>query len=218
MNILVADDHPTNRRLLTELLSAEGFTVTEARDGHETLAALRASAGPLVALIDWQMPGRTGVDVCREFRRDADASRVFIVLVTVRDSPADVVAGLEAGANDYVTKPFDNAELLARVRIGAQMLALQEALGRRVQELERAMAEIKQLSGLLPICSYCKKIRDDRNYWQQVETYLAAHTDARFSHGVCPQCFDAKVRPQLSGIGIPDAEIDEMRSATSGKK
>ena len=188
MTILVADDHELNRKLLNSVLSAEGYDVHEARDGGEALEYLKNATEPLVALLDWQMPVLAGIDVCREARKGSNANLLFLVIVTVRDSTHDIVTGLQAGANDYIKKPFDNAELLARVRIGVQMIELQESLARRVRELEDALAHIKQLRGLLPICSYCKKIRDDQNYWQQVERYISDRTEVTFSHGICPEC------------------------------
>ncbi len=191
MTILVADDHELNRKLLNSVLSAEGYQVREARDGGEALDFLKQASEPTVALLDWQMPVFTGIDVCREARKSPNANLLFLVIVTVRDSAKDIVAGLQAGANDYVTKPFDNAELLARVRIGVEMLKLQESLVRRVRELEDALAQIKQLHGLLPICAYCKKIRNDKNYWEQVENYISERADVRFSHGICPECMES---------------------------
>ena len=100
-----------------------------------------------------------------------------------------MVEGLRAGADDYVTKPFHGSELRARVAVGARIVAVQTALADRVEELQRALAHVKQLQGLLPICAYCKKVRDDENYWDQVENYVAKRTGARFSHGICPDCY-----------------------------
>ena len=107
----------------------------------------------------------------------------------------------KSGANDYLTKPFHREELKVRVEVGVQMLELQKALADRVKELEEAFAQVKQLQGLLPICSYCKKVRDDQNYWQRVEHYISDHIDVQFSHGICPECLDrvmaeAKVKKQ----------------------
>jgi len=210
VTILVADDHETNRKLLRVLLSAEGHDVREARDGGEVLAELRAATQPLVALIDWQMPVMPGIEVCREARKSANANLLFLILLTVRDHPRDVVDGLRAGANDYITKPFNNEELLARVRIGARIVELQDSLSRRVRELEEALAHIGQLQGMLPICSYCKKIRDDKNYWQQVETYISDHSGATFSHGICPGCFEKHVRPNLESLGMSAPEVTRI--------
>jgi response regulator RpfG family c-di-GMP phosphodiesterase len=114
---------------------------------------------------------------------------MYLILVTAREARGDVIAGLDAGADDYVIKPFDADELRARVAVGVRVLSLQEGLAERVAELQAALTNVKQLSGLLPICSYCKRIRGDDQYWQQVEGYIAAHSDAQFSHGICPACY-----------------------------
>ena len=94
-----------------------------------------------------------------------------------------------AGADDYLVKPCHSGELLARVSVGARVLELQEGLAARVEELQLALSQVKQLSGLLPICWYCKSIRSDDNFWEQVDTYLTQHSDAHFTHGICPACY-----------------------------
>ena len=202
MTVLVADDHEINRKLLRTLLTAEGYDVIEAKDGKEAFAVLEETAIPIVGLIDWEMPEMEGIEVCRKTRELTDAPPLFLILVTVRDSKQDVVAGLLGGANDYITKPFDKTELLARVKIGAQMVELQQTLTERVEELKEALFSVKQLSGLLPICSYCKKIRDDHNYWQQVEAYVGKHSEAKFSHSICPDCYEHIVKPEMIQLGV----------------
>ena len=104
---------------------------------------------------------------------------------------------MDAGANDYLTKPFDRGELRARLQVGAQVLELQKNLAERIGELEDALAQVKQLRGLLPICSYCKNIRDGQNFWQRIDRYLMDHADVMFSHGICPDCYREVVQPQL---------------------
>ena len=103
---------------------------------------------------------------------------------------------MSAGANDYIEKPFDPVELEARVRVGERMVVLQARLNARVTELEQALAHVKRLQGLLPICSYCKKVRNEANYWEQVDSYLMTHSDLDFTHGICPACSD-KMMKQL---------------------
>jgi CheY-like chemotaxis protein len=202
MIVLVADDLDINRKLLRSLLSADGYDVIEASDGTEALQILQGATGPIVGLIDWEMPQMEGIEVCRQARALESPPPIYLILLTVRDSKQDIVAGLRAGANDYITKPFDKTEMLARVGIGKQMVQLQQALTERVAELREALLSVKQLGGLLPICSYCKKIRDDQNYWQQVESYVGKHSDAKFSHSICPQCYEDIIKPQMVQLGV----------------
>jgi DNA-binding response OmpR family regulator len=197
MKILVADDHRINRKLLLSLLEAENYQPIEACNGKEALDILLKTTEPMVALLDWQMPEMEGIEVCRRVRQRHNGPPLFLFLLTVRDSKHDIVAGLQSGANDYMTKPFNKEELLARVKIGVQMVELQQSLMERVRQLGEALSNVKQLSGLLPICGFCKKIRDDQDYWHQVEDYLAEHSGTQLSHSICPQCFETHVRPQL---------------------
>jgi CheY-like chemotaxis protein len=197
MKVLIADDHRENRALLQALLKGEHYETVEARNGEEALAELTRAQEPIVALLDWQMPKIEGPDVCTAARRLPNAPPMFLFLVTVRDSKDDIVAGLRSGANDYIIKPFHKDEMLARVKIGAQMVELQQNLLDRVSELADALARVKQLSGLLPICGFCKKVRNDRDYWQQVEEYISIHSEVKFSHGVCPDCYENLLKPQL---------------------
>jgi len=208
MIVLVADDLDVNRKLLRSLLTADGYEVVEASNGVEAFNFLKNATGPVVGLIDWEMPQMEGIEVCQKTRALHGIPPIYLILLTVRDSKQDIVAGLQGGANDYITKPFDKTELLARVNIGRQMVLLQRTLTERVAELKEALISVKQLGGLLPICSYCKKIRDDQNYWQQVEAYVGKHSEAKFSHSICPQCYEEIVKPQMIQLGVdPDEEL-----------
>jgi DNA-binding response OmpR family regulator len=137
------------------------------------------------------------MEVCRRIRRRPTATPPFIILLTAKDRKEDVVTGIDAGANDYLTKPFNRHELRVRLQVGCRTVDLQRQLADRIDELESAAAHIEQLRGILSICSYCKDIRDGENYWQQLEGYISDRTKARFSHGICPDCYESIVQPQL---------------------
>jgi CheY-like chemotaxis protein len=198
MKILIAEDDPVSRRVLEATLVKWGFEVVNTTGGAEAWAAISAAGAPRLAILDWMMPEIDGLEICRRARQRPSPQPLHIILLTARGQKEDVIKGLQAGADDYVTKPFDHEELRARVQVGVRIVELQAALGDRVVELENALARVRQLRGLLPICSYCKKIRDDRNYWQQVEQYVGAHSDVQFSHGICPDCYHKVVEPQLN--------------------
>lgn len=197
MKVLIAEDDPVSRLLLQATLIKWGYEVVVCVDGLEAWQKLQAADAPELAILDWMMPGMDGVEICRRLRATVQGKPIYILLLTAKGLRKDVVAGLMAGADDYVTKPFDHEELRARVQVGIRIIELQRRLADRVQELESALAKVKQLQGLLPICSYCKKIRNDRNYWEQVDNYLSQHSEVQFSHSVCPECFDFHVKPQL---------------------
>jgi response regulator RpfG family c-di-GMP phosphodiesterase len=146
------------------------------------------------------MPRLDGVEICRRVRAQESPTPPYLILLTANTRRADVVAGLEAGADDYIGKPFDHDELRARLIVATRVVELRRKLAERVQELESALGRVKQLHGLLPICAYCKKIRDDQNYWQRVEEYVSAHSGAQFSHSICPQCYERVLAPQLRAM------------------
>jgi DNA-binding response OmpR family regulator len=190
MKVLIAEDDSISRRLLQAALAKWGYDVVVTTDGNEAWNILQAPEPPALLILDWLMPHMDGIEICREARQRDALKSAYIILLTSRGSKEDIVQGLEAGADDYVTKPFDHGELRARVQVGARVVGLQKVLAERVHQLEEAMNSVKTLQGLLPICCYCKKIRDDGNYWHRVETYIAGHANVRFSHGICPDCSD----------------------------
>ena len=195
--VLVADDDRLARRLVEAALTSAGYPFVSMGDGAAARDALTAEDGPDVALLDWMMPGLSGPEVCRQIRTIPRSVSPYLILLTSRDGIHDIVAGLDAGADDYIVKPFRPEELRARVAVGARMVALQRDLLDRMKELEAALAREHQLQGLLPICAYCKKIRNDQNYWQQVETYVTEHSAAQFTHSICPDCKE-KVLAEIS--------------------
>ena len=190
MRALIADDDPVGAMILAAALGRLGLSVVTAKDGEDAWRILQADSGIALVLLDWMMPGIDGPELCRRIRSSERHAHVHIIFVTARDGSGDAVTGLEAGADDYLIKPFDPQELRARVQVAIRVATLQERLTARIAELEEALSRVKQLSGMLPICSYCKRIRSDENYWQQVDTYITEHSDAEFSHGICPHCFE----------------------------
>jgi DNA-binding response OmpR family regulator len=188
MNVLVADDEVIFRRMVRGVLVRAGHDVVEAAAGDEALGLLTAADAPPMAILAWMMPGIDGIDLCRTLRAHEGRVSPYLILLTSRDRREDIVSGLEVGADDYLTKPFDSGELRARVRVGERILGLQQAPADRVVALEQALTQVRQLEGLLPICAWCHKIRDDGNYWQSVERYVSERSTARFTHTICPDC------------------------------
>jgi DNA-binding response OmpR family regulator len=195
MRILIAEDDVTSRALLRLLITKRGHEPVVTVNGTEALSAMQQPDAPSLAILDWMMPELDGIDVCRRIREVATERPPYIIMLTTKGETADIVAGLVAGADDYLTKPFDANELYARVDVGRRLLDLQAVLAGKVEELRDALAQIKTLRGTVPICACCKKIRDDKGYWKQVEVYVRDHTEAQFSHGICPEC-SAKLYPE----------------------
>jgi CheY-like chemotaxis protein len=189
VHALVADDDRVTAEILSRTLKRWEFDVAVVSNGAEAWDHLRAATVPTLAILDWMMPEMDGPEVCRRVRAELPLANMYLMLLTARETRGDLVTGLNAGADDYVTKPFDPEELRARVQVGVRILTLQKNLAERVEELQAALSNVKQLRGLLPICSYCKRIRGDDQYWQQLEGYIAEHSDAQFSHGICPTCY-----------------------------
>jgi len=190
MDILIAEDDVVSRRVLETTLRKWGYPVEAVADGEAAWAVMQRPDAPRLVILDWMMPGMDGLDVCRRLRQSEAGRTAYVIMLTARAGAEDLVEGLEGGADDYIVKPFRPDELRARVRAGLRVAALQKSLTERVAELEEALAQVKQLKGLLPICAYCKRIRDDGNYWQQLEGYITRHSNARFTHGICPECFE----------------------------
>lgn len=210
MRILIAEDDATSRTMLAGVLKKGGHEVVETVNGADAWAALQQADAPSLAILDWMMPELTGPEIVRRIRAIPNELPPYFILLTTKVEKADVIAGLEAGANDYLSKPFDPDELRARVAVGRRMIELQAALAAKVGELQDALDHIKTLRGIVPICASCKNIRDDKGYWSQVETYISNHTEAHFSHGMCPRCTE-KLFPGF------DPDIERMEKALALK-
>ena len=183
MKILIAEDDAVSRIVLTESLKKLGHEVIASENGRSAWNAYLAQHIPLV-ISDWMMPEVDGLELCRRIRSEKPSSRyTYVILLTALSGKEKYLEGMQAGADDFVVKPFDLDELQARLRVAERILSLQHEVG--------------QLRGLLPICSYCKKIRDDANIWTRIEDYISRHSDAMFSHSLCPQCYETEMKPQL---------------------
>jgi DNA-binding response OmpR family regulator len=197
MKILIAEDDSVSRRLLQANLIDWGYEVMVAENGADALRLIENDGLPPLVILDVMMPETDGFEVCRKLREVKTDSPPYIIMLTAKQEKEDVVKGIELGADDYLTKPFNRNELRVRIDVGVRTITLQNSLAERVKELEGLLAQVKKLEGMLPICSYCKHIRDDKNYWQSVENYITSRSEAIFSHSICPDCYDNTVKPML---------------------
>lgn len=205
--VLVAEDNDKTRVALVFLLQRHGYEVTVVNDGQAALDILLAPNPPHVALLDWEMPRLDGLHVCMAVRTIPTRRYTYIVMLTAHDQAAEVLTAFAAGVDDFLSKPVDGPQLLARLRCGERILALEKRAVERIAELENALEEVRQLKRLLPICSYCKKVRDDSDYWQDLDAYIHEQTGTDFSHGVCPTCMEKVVAEECS----PEARARRMR-------
>jgi len=197
MRVLIAEDDFVSRRLLERSLQNWGYEVIATENGAAAWAVLESPDPPHLVILDWMMPEMDGPQVCRLIRDSKRETYIYVILLTAKGGKEDIASGLEAGADDYITKPFDQQELRARLLVGERVLALEQQLSTKVKDLEKALNEVRQLKELLPICMYCKRVRDDQDYWHQIESYIHTHTGADFTHGICPDCF-TKLSDQLA--------------------
>lgn len=174
MNILIVDDDAVCRMALGAVVRKLGHQVAVATDGAEALAVFAQNRSQVI-ISDQLMPGVDGLELCRRIRAADAPQYTYFILLTIMEGKAHYLEAMKAGADDFLTKPLDTDLLAARLAVAERVLNLQ--------------SELRQLGGLLPICSLCKKVRDDQNYWHQVESYISRHTDAQFTHSYCPDCF-----------------------------
>jgi len=188
MRILIAEDDLTSRTVLKTVLERLGHEVIVTVNGEDAWKVMTMPDPPRLVILDWMMPLLDGLEIVRRIRASSTMDTSYIILLTARSEKTDMIKGFDAGADDYLSKPFDAGELRARVEVGRRMIEMHDRLAVQVQELQKAFDEIKKLQGIMPICSYCKKIRDDQGYWNQVEDYVSRHSEAQFSHSICPEC------------------------------
>lgn len=188
--VLLAEDETVTRRLLEAQMTRFGFEVVSVSDGLKAWDVLQSADAPSLVVLDWNMPGLDGPDVCKRIRASARSHYTYMLLVTARNAKSDVVQGLSAGADDFISKPVDPDELHARLRTGERIVRLEQTLGQQVKELQAAAEHVQELQGMIPICMHCKRIRNQSSIWEKVETYIEQRSDAKFSHALCAECLD----------------------------
>lgn len=188
MKILIAEDDAVTRERLKFTLARLGHETEAYTNGEEAWEALATSKARVI-ISDWMMPGMDGIDLCRAVRARKDRDYIYFILVTAyRTANVDYDAAVSAGVDDFLIKPIE-----------------QDSIWRRLYVAERILnftVQIRQLKDLIPICMYCKKIRDDSDYWQSIENYIHAATGSDFSHGICPDCYE-RYMAQMSEGGLP---------------
>ncbi len=198
MKILTVEDDPVARRILAQALHRLGYATAEAADGEEALRLIEQE--PVRVIVsDWLMPGIDGLELCRRIRRQVNSEYTYFILLTSREAdPANQREAIEAGVDDFLTKPLDLQELWMRLRVSERIL--------------KFTTQVRQLEAFLPICSYCKKVRDDQNYWQQIEAYINERTGSEFSHSICPDCYQRVIIPELERmkIQIPKPKVERQ--------
>ncbi|MDR3578954.1 MAG: response regulator [Oryzomonas sp.] len=205
--ILIVDDEPVNIRLLEGALKRD-YEICSSQNGFEAIRDIKNQRPDLV-LLDIMMPDMNGFDVCRVIRSDDAFSVIPVIFITAMDTLEGEVEGLEAGGIDYLSKPVNLDLLKLRVhnhlelkRRSDLIREQRDLLDSQKKELESALARIKRLEGVIPICMHCKSIRSDDESWHRLEEYISEHTDAFFSHGICPKCV-AEFYPMMD-LNDPD--------------
>lgn len=188
LKVLVVDDDPDVLFATVRIVKSQGYQVLEAASGSECRQQVRQHQPDLI-LLDVVLPDVDGVELCREIKSDPIFRGTYIILLSgMKTASNEQAEGLDGGADGYIARPVSNRELKARVNAMVRILKAERERDQLIEELQEALEKIKVLSGLLPICSYCKKIRDDKGYWNQVESFIETHSDALFSHSICPDC------------------------------
>ena len=190
MRILAVDDEVTSRELLVRVLKRLGHDVQVAQDGREALAAFAADPVPLV-VTDWRMPDMDGLTLTRQLRSRQQPNYVYVLLLSSVAGRQNWLEAMEAGVDDFLPKPLDESVMRARLRVAERML--------RLFDRNRTLARF------IPICMYCKRARTDRDFWLDLDRYLAETGDAKLSHGVCPECNQKHVVPMIEALDDPGA-------------
>jgi phosphoserine phosphatase RsbU/P len=185
MRILIVEDDIDLREMLQISLTSNGHHIDAAANGYEAWEAFNTDDYSVI-ISDWLMPEVDGLELCRRVRAADKPNYTYIILLTALQGKANHMEALHAGVDDFMTKPYDPEQLMARLIVAERIVRLQE--------------HVKRLEGVLPTCMYCKKIRDNSDTWVGIEQYITQRTEASFSHGVCPDCYESQVKPELNRL------------------
>jgi sigma-B regulation protein RsbU (phosphoserine phosphatase) len=202
--VLIVDDVPKNLQVLGNILRKKEYKIAAATSGKQALDMVEKILPDLI-LLDIMMPDIDGFEVCEKLKGSPRSKDIPVIFLTAKTGTEDIVRGFEVGAVDYLTKPFNSTELLARAHTHIELKKARDKERELIFKLRDALKKVKQLSGLIPICSRCKKIRDDEGYWQRVEEYLETHSEAQLTHSLCPECV-IKLFPEMSDEILDQAE------------
>ncbi len=197
MKVLIPEDDMIARRVLEASLVKLGHEPVLAQDGEDAWGILQTQPVRVV-VSDWQMPRLDGLELCQRIRARAGEYVYFILLTQRAATQENLAVATEAGVDDFLGKPVDPGQLWMRLRVAERIL--------------KFTTEVRQLESFLPICGYCRKVRDDKNYWQQIEQYMNTHGGTSFSHGVCPECYERVLVPQMRAIGVtPPPHVERIK-------
>lgn len=189
MKILIAEDEFTTRMMVQVCLEDRGYRVVSVTDGKEAMALLSQPQAPEIAILDWEMPEINGVEVCRQLKEADVENPPYVILLTARDTQNDILRGFDAGADDYMTKPFNENELRARVRVAERMVRTQLSLSQSVNELKSALNQLEMIENRVEICKSCHAVFSPFDgEWHDFKDVMDNGADPRIIVSDCPSC------------------------------
>ncbi len=181
--VFIVEDDLTTRRLLKIRVNSLGYETETFDNGKDAWEAF-AKKQPQIVISDWKMPGLDGLELCKYLRKSYIESYTYFILVTAqRRSRVNLEQAIDAGVDDFLKKPISSEEIWNRIRVAERILGF--------------CSQVKELEQLIPICTYCKDVRNDKDTWEQIEHYINNRIGANFTHTVCPDCLEKYVRPEL---------------------
>jgi len=192
MKILIDEDDHVSVKILEFTLQHYGHEVVTAASGTEAWEAFDRE--PVRVIVsDWMMPGFDGLELCQKVRQRPKTDYTYFILLTaINTGRQNLRRAMDAGIDDFLGKPLDREAIMMRLRVAERILEF--------------TTQIRELKELIPICMYCKRVRNDTDYWDQVETFMHAHTGSTFSHGCCPDCFTK----QMDGLDRTGLDITPL--------